>query len=413
MGLDDHFEKLLLLNSEQVGDICGYKPTQPDEQAMEEITRIASQKATELAFAINRIIEYYYSVEGYGNGKVYGTVIGQGVLLPAFVTQLFDVLDIPHRLPHRTSLMADDPGKLGKEYGLYLPCIGACLHPLNLTDTAQGIILDNICAKRRWLERGIFVKNNFILLAGVSVFAVCLLVSATMAGIVTVKHMQLISEEAELNEKEAIFSDIKDYKDDLANAESIRDLLQSYKQKAEQLEQDKQVYEELKAESEELAEVYLALMAVCDQLGWDFEGANKVYTEEYAIYDDFSKSIWSWYNEIMYTLDEDYMNTNNDNLMAFFGELEEKMPKSFTVTAIAITDGGVNMAIEVQSTEQALYVMSTLREFTTVKDPVFSGLTLVNGTPSGVFEEEVNGDPNVRRVRFTVSLKYTDSFRDQ
>lgn len=413
MGLDDSFEKLLLLNSEPVGNICGYKPTETDEQTLEEITRMASQKATELAFAINRIIEYYYSVEGYGNGKVYGTVIGQGILLPAFVSRLFESLDMPYRLPHRTSVQADDPGKLGKEYGLYLPCIGACLNPLNLTDTAQGIILDNICAKRRWLERGIFVKNNFILLAGVSVFAICLLVSAVMAGVVTVQDLTLKSEEAELDEKEAIFSDIKDYKDILINAESIRDLLQSYQQKAEQLEQDKLVYEELKAESEELAEMYLALQDACEQLGWQFEYANKVYTEDYAVYDDFSKSIWSWYNEIMYTLDEDYMNTNNDNLMAFFGELEEKMPKTFTVTAIAITDGGVNMAIEVQSTEQALFVMSALREFETVKDPVFSGLTIINGTPSGVFEEEVNGNPNVRRVRFTVSLKYADAFRDQ
>jgi cell division protein FtsB len=197
------------------------------------------------------------------------------------------------------------------------------------------------------------------------------------------------------------------------NAESIRDLLHSYTQKLEQLEQDEQVYEELKAEHEQLAEVYRALQEACAQLEQDFVYVEQVYSKEYAVYDDFSKSIWTWYEEIMYTLDNDYMNTNNDNLVSFIEELEEKMPSTFTVTAIAVTDQGLNMGIEVKSKEQVIYVIQTLREFETVEIVSISGLTIVGGGNSDLFEEEIQGPLNpTQRVRFTVSLKYTEAFRE-
>ena len=115
----------------------------------------------------------------------------------------------------------------------------------------------------------------------------------------------------------------------------------------------------------------------------------------------------------MYTLDEDYMNTNNDNLVSFIEELEEKMPSTFTVTAISITDQGLNMGIEVKSKQQAIYVIQALREFETVEIAAISGLTIVDGGSSDLFEEEIEGDYNpTQRVRFTVSLKYTDAFRE-
>ena len=146
----------------------------------------------------------------------------------------------------------------------------------------------------------------------------------------------------------------------------------------------------------------------------DFNSAQTDYTYMYAIYDDFSKSIWTWYEEIMYTLDEEYMNTNNDNLVAFIEELEDKMPTTFTVTAIAVTDQGINMGIEVTSKQQVVYVIQTLREFETVEIQAISGLTIVDAGQSDLFEEEIEGDPNpTQRVRFTVALKYTEAFRDQ
>ena len=414
MGLDGSFETLLKANKEPVSEICGYVPGQVSEEDKINASIAACTKAAELAGAINRIIEYYYSVEGYGNGKIYGTAVGQGILLPAFAAQLFGELDIEYRLPHRASVHADDPGKLGEEYGLYLPCIGACLNPLNLVDRAQGMTLENICAKRRWRERAQFVKRNFVLIAGVSVFFLCLAASALMAGYATVENVTINQTIKDYRQKIEVFSEVAKYQNVKLNAESIRDLLQSYSAKLEQLEQDKLVYDQLKAEHEALAETYRALQEACAQLEQDFVYTDKVYATEYAVYDDFSKSIWKWYEEVMYTLDEDYMNTNNDNLVSFIEELEEKMPSTFTVTAISITDSGLNMGVEVKSKQQAIYVIQALREFETVEIRAISGLTIVDGGSSDLFEEEVAGDPNpTQRVRFTVSLAYTDAFRDQ
>ena len=160
--------------------------------------------------------------------------------------------------------------------------------------------------------------------------------------------------------------------------------------------------------------MYVALQEACVQLEQDFVYIEHVYTKEYAVYDDFSKSIWAWYEEIMYTLDEDFMNTNNDNFVSFMEELEERMPSTFTVTAIAVTDQGVNMGIEVKSKEQAIYVIQELREFDTVEILAISGLTIVGGSGSNLFEDEVQGPFNpTQTVRFTISLKYTEAFRQQ
>lgn len=90
------------------------------------------------------------------------------------------------------------------------------------------------------------------------------------------------------------------------------------------------------------------------------------------------------------------------------------MPSTFTVTAITITDQGLNMGVEVKSKQQVIYVIQTLREFETVEIQAISGLTIVNGGSSDLFEEEIQGDPNPeQRVRFTVVLKYTDAFKEQ
>ena len=90
------------------------------------------------------------------------------------------------------------------------------------------------------------------------------------------------------------------------------------------------------------------------------------------------------------------------------------MPSTFTVTAIALTDQGINMGIEVKSKEQVIYVLQELRNFDTVEIVSISGLTIVGGGSSDLFEEEIQGPMNpTQRVRFTVSLKYTEAFREQ
>ena len=411
-GLGDSFDTLMLANADRSSGILGYVlSADMDRDEMERASLVAGAKATELAAAINRTIEYYYSVEGYGNGKIYGTAIGQGVLLPAFVSMLFKELDIELRTTHRIGADAEDSDK---EYGLYLSCIGACINPLNLTDRALGMMLENICAKRRWLERAAIVKRNFIILAGAAIFAVCVLVSAAMAGVVTVENLTTQRTIDDYRAKIEVLSEVAKQQDIKLNAESIRDALQAYKQKLEQLEQDEQIYESLKAEHEQLAETYLALQEACEQLEQDFVYTETVYNKEYAVYSDFSKSIWSWYEEVMFTMDEDFMNTNNDNIVAFFEELEDRMPKDFVVTAIAVTDQGINMGIEVQSKEQVIYVIQELRAFDTVEIAGISGLTIVGGGYSDLFEKEIDGPFNpTQRVRFTVALKYTDAFREQ
>ena len=412
-GLGESFPTLLLANTESVVRICGDDGAEVDRDTKFSASMEAYTKATELSGVINRIMEYYYSVEGYGNGEIYGTVIGQGVLLPAFTEQLFRELDIAYRNPCRAGVHPEDADKPQISYGLYMPCIGACLNPLNLTDRALGMTLENVCAKRRWLERAAYVKRNFVLIAGAAVLAVCVLASALMAGYVGVENMIVKGDIADYKQKIEVFSDVAKYQNIKLNAESIRDLLQSYKQKLAQLEEDEKVYESLKAEHEELAATYRALQEACAQLEQDFTYYEQVYATEYAVYDDFSKNIWAWYEEIMYTLDRDYMNTNNDNLVAFIEELEEKMPSTFTVTAIAVTDQGLNMGIEVKSKEQVVYVIQTLRDFETVEIQGISGLTIVGGGNSDLFEDEIQGTLNpTQRVRFTVSLKYTEAFRE-
>ena len=411
VGLDDSFDTLLLANLDQASGILGYETAELDRNAMTEANLTARAKATELSNAINRNIEFYYSVEGYGNGKIYGTAIGQGVLLPAFVARLFRQLDIECRMTHKSGENADESDK---EYALYLSCVGACLNPLNLTDRALGMTLENICAKRRWLERAGVLKRNFIVFAGAAIFAVCLAISVLMAGVVVIENVSAQKTIADYRAKIEVLAEVAKYHDTKLNAESIRDTLQAYKQKVEQLEQDEQLYESLKAEHEQLAETYLALQEACATLEQDISFAQTVYNKEYAIYDDFSKNIWAWYEEVMYTLDEDFMNTNNDNLVPFLEELEDRMPSTFTVTAIALTDQGINMGIEVNSKEQAIYVIQELREFDTVEIVAISGLTIVNGGNSSLFEEEIEGVFNpTQRVRFTVSLKYTEAFRQQ
>jgi Tfp pilus assembly PilM family ATPase len=411
-GLGDSFDTLMLANADRSSGILGYVlSADMDREEMERASEVANAKAAELTAAINRIIEYYYSVEGYGNGKIYGTAIGQGVLLPAFVSLLFKELDIELRTTHRIGADAEDADK---EYGLYLPCIGACLHPLNLTDRALSMTLENICAKRRWLERAAIVKRNFIILAGAAIFAVCVLVSALMAGIVTVENLTTQATIDDYRTKIEVLSEVAKQHHIKLNAESVRDALQAYKQKLAQLEQDEQIYESLKAEHEQLAETYLALKEACEQLELDFAYTESVYNKEYAVYEDFSKSIWSWYEEVMFTMDEDFMNTYNDNIVSFMEELEDRMPSTFTVTAIAVTDQGINMGIEVQSKEQVIYVIQELREFDTVEIVGISGLTIVGGGYSDLFEEEIDGPFNpTQRVRFTVALKYTELFREQ
>ena len=405
-GLGESFHTLLLTNSDEVGEIYGYDAAKADPLQKAPALELARQKAVELSSAITRIIEYYYSVEGYGNGMIYGTVIGQGVLLPTFAKKLFEELDIAYRAP-------DDSGKQDTDYGLYMPCVGACLSPLNLVDRALGMTLENICAKRRWLERAAFVKRNFILLAGASIFAICITISALLAGYVAVENININRDIKEYQQKLEVFSEVAKYHKVKLNASSIHDLLQSYTQKLEQLAQDEAVYESLKAEHEQLAETYLALQEACEQLELDFIYEEKAYSQVYAIYEDFSKSIWAWYEEVMFTMDDDFMNTNNDNLVAFIEELEDKMPSTFTVTAISVTDQGVNMGIEVASKEQVIYVIQALREFDTVEIQAISGLTIVGGGNSDLFEEEIEGTFNpVQRVRFTVALKYTELFRE-
>ena len=413
-GLNDTFDELLRANKEPVAEIYGYESAEQNEQESAEISSVVSKKASELALAINRIIEYYYSVEGYGNGHIYGTVVGQAILLPAFSEKLFEEMDIPFRTPHRASERADDPGKLGREYGLYLPCIGACLNPLNLTDRAQDMTLENICAKRRWLERAAFVKRNFVLIAGVAVFVVCFAISSVIAGSVVIEMIAINQQIEDYEHKLEVFGAVSDVKDIKLNAESIRDLLTAYKDKLAQLEADREVYESLREEHQALADTYEALKQACAQLEQDFQYYEQVYDIEYAVYDDFSKNIWKWYEEVMYTMDEDFMNTNNDNLVSFIEELEDKMPETFTVTAIAVTDQGLNMGVEVTSKEQVVYVIQTLREFETVEIQAISGLTIISGNQSGVFEDEIEGGSvGEQRIRFTISLKYTEAFREQ
>ena len=415
IGLDDRLEALMLANEQEEEQIIGYTAPEADEQAVADALEETYDKASGLAVAINRIIEYYYSVEGYGNGNIIGTVVGQGILLPKLTSHLFAELDISYRMLHKAGAQDDEQDAEAKKYGLYMPCIGACLAPLNLTDRAQGMMLENICAKRRWLERVAVLKRNFILIAGAAVFAGCVAISAFLAGVVALENVTITNQIKDYQQKIEAFSEAAKYNSIKLNAQSIRDLMQAYSQKLDQLEKDEQEYEALKAEKEELEQAYIALKQACEQLEIDIPIEEQSYNNVYAVYDDFSKSIWSWYEEVIHTLDKDYMNTNNDNIVAFIEDLEEKMPNTFSVVSLALTDKGMSLGIEIQSYQQYSYVIQTLNDLDTVEIANISALTILDGGSSGLFEDKLeNGDYNpTKRIRFTVNLNYTDAFRNQ
>ncbi len=69
------------------------------------------------------------------------------------------------------------------------------------------------------------------------------------------------------------------------------------------------------------------------------------------------------------------MDTNNNHLVSFLEEMEQKMPKSFKAASFTVSETGVNMSVQVGSKQEAIFVLQTLRSMQSVKINSISGIT--------------------------------------
>lgn len=86
--------------------------------------------------------------------------------------------------------------------------------------------------------------------------------------------------------------------------------------------------------------------------------------------------------------------TNNSNLLAFFEELETKMPSSITFLSVSCNDEGVSINVTVPDFEAAAVTIRELRNFETIEIVTTSGM-------SQAADEE-----GVSQVSFSMSAKY-------
>lgn len=91
---------------------------------------------------------------------------------------------------------------------------------------------------------------------------------------------------------------------------------------------------------------------------------------------------------------DQYTKTNQNNLLLFLGELEQKMPKEFTIYSFQSSGSTVAMDVTVASKEAAAQVLMQLRTFESLSDVTTTGIT----------EEGGNG---------AVQMSVTCTFRDE
>ncbi|MDO4555000.1 MAG: pilus assembly protein PilM [Lachnospiraceae bacterium] len=115
----------------------------------------------------------------------------------------------------------------------------------------------------------------------------------------------------------------------------------------------------------------------------DIEQIYNNYTKTQQMYDSF-QSLYA------------YTKTPNENLLLFLGELEQKMPKDFTLFSFQATGTTVMMDITVDSKEAAAHTLMQLRTFESLSDVKTTGIT--DGTAQG-------GDGN---VSFSVTCTYAE-----
>ena len=111
------------------------------------------------------------------------------------------------------------------------------------------------------------------------------------------------------------------------------------------------------------------------------------------------KSVYDKHQEVLglsAQVDALYANTQNPNeeLKAFIGEMEKKMPKEIVVMSMAGTNTEVSMQIEVQSKEAMAKVIQQFRYFETISNVQNNG-----------YQCEMDDEGN-ETVKFSVTLQY-------
>lgn len=99
----------------------------------------------------------------------------------------------------------------------------------------------------------------------------------------------------------------------------------------------------------------------------DTTASKNAYDNALAIYNSLNSSIEN--------IDK-YLDTNNDHFVEFLTEMERKMPTSFRVFGISVSENGVVMNVRVNTKDEAAYVIQTLRNCASVTMGTPSNITI-------------------------------------
>jgi type IV pilus assembly protein PilM len=123
---------------------------------------------------------------------------------------------------------------------------------------------------------------------------------------------------------------------------------------------------------------------------------NLSYIEEIAAEYDAAKADKDWTLAV-----EDATTSYNDNLVAFIGELEQKMPSEINVLTISAGETSVNLNIEVTSKSAVADVIAQLRTFDTI---TVGNLSTIS---------EAKDESGLSTVSFSVDCTYVNPITDE
>jgi type IV pilus assembly protein PilM len=89
--------------------------------------------------------------------------------------------------------------------------------------------------------------------------------------------------------------------------------------------------------------------------------------------------------------------SHNDNLVAFIGELEEKMPSEINVLTLSASETGLTLNVEVTSMPAVADVLTQLRTFNSIS---VSGISTIDSDTD---------DAGITTVSFSVNCIYTET----
>jgi type IV pilus assembly protein PilM len=136
--------------------------------------------------------------------------------------------------------------------------------------------------------------------------------------------------------------------------------------------------------------IHSMLQSENDQL--NRQVTNYSYIEDVVAEYDAAKANDDWANQVM-----NLTTSHNDNLVAFIGELEEKMPSEINVLTLSASETGLTLNVEVTSMPAVADVLTQLRTFNSIS---VSGISTIDSDTD---------DAGITTVSFSVNCIYTET----